>query len=139
MKTNIEETESNANRQNYVVNEKQNKSRKIKWKDQLEPNGPIGLSSSSCPVGSCKICVFVFVFLTLVNNPFILDMTHLTHSFLPAYLIAHQSPSHTLHLTSVISALGYSVLPRVDSPLESAYILLFPSFVTLRQCSTWGK
>lgn len=49
MKTNIEETESNANRQNYVVNEKQNKSRKIKWKDQLEPNGPIGLSSSCVP------------------------------------------------------------------------------------------
>lgn len=86
---------------------------------------PLACLPVVCPVGSCKICVFVFVFLTLVNNPFILEHDSL-NPFISTCL-SHSTPKSFARTTFNLSHLCPGLLGFTKGRLSAGECLYSPS------------
>lgn len=138
MKTNIQKTEGDANRQKYEVNEKQKKSRKIKCKDQLGPN-PHWTVLQLHAMQACIKSVFLFLCsFTLVNIPFILEHD-LLNSFISAFtiFISHSTLKSFTSTTFYFSNLCPRLLSFTKGRFSAREHLYSPSLILCDCQAIW--
>lgn len=89
---------------------------------------PLACLPVACPVGLCKICVFVFVSLTLVNIPFILEHDSL-NPFISTFtiFISYSTPKPFTRTTFNLSNLCPGLLGFTKARLSARDCLYSPS------------